>query len=572
MAMKQQILKYACLVALACLIVLMGQARVINIDVDRIKGDLTMQLRDQCSRAGYNDTVVMNFGKGTYTIVGTIRLQCHTVIKGAGSDLSTILLDKGSDRSGFKAFTDDTYFRITGTLKNPISVSISDISFKLKEHKGIWWGEKGKELERYAVKVHHADPVTINNVDSYMADAQITNFDLHVCSNVTVTNCNLTNYNNSLTGGCLWIRGEMHNINIRDNKFYKYGKDETLGIFDRLVDNTSKYIRGKAKRTNIIVENNEFHYGDYKGSNKKDPEAYCGMLFTLMTDHKQSSDKCLTSNFHLRGNKFYISDVTTRCMYIGFDPADEHHDIYIEDNEIVNSDIGRDYAYYHKDIEIHDLSSCGDTIRVNGNKVRNRALVLNSSGNTGYMFMQTRGGIVRADGNQIVNEVTTNRKNSKPYGVQLVWCQEEGGNLTLTNNVCKGLAFVAYVGGGDGTPLFTLNARNNYFEGDTRIYSHKVKEMHLNFTGNTFVSSNATFFLQEFPPRGQVVFNYNDVTITPGRGQFMSHWGKNDTRSMRFDLLEIKGNKFKGVNSEKDLLRNITNVRKRKVSSNSINR
>ena len=138
--------------------------------------------------------------------------------------------------------------------------------------------------------------------------------------------------------------------------------------------------------------------------------------------------------------------------------------------------------------------------------------------------------------------------------------------------MCKGLAFVAYVGGGDGTPLFTLNARNNYFEGDTRIYSHKVKEMHLNFTGNTFKSSNATFFLQEFPPRGQVVFNYNDVTVTPGRGQFMSHWGKNDTRSMRFDLLEIKGNKFKGVNSEKDLLRNITNVRKRKVSSNSINR
>ena len=41
---------------------------------------------------------------------------------------------------------------------------------------------------------------------------------------------------------------------------------------------------------------------------------------------------------------------------------------------------------------------------------------------------------------------------------------------------------------------------------------------------------------------------------------------------MRFDQLEIKGNKFKGVNSEKDLLRNITNVRKRKVSSNTISR
>jgi len=564
--------QYCLVIVLVCLVALTGQAKTYRFDVTNTRGDLTRELRDKCGKAGYNDTVVLNFGSGTYTVSGTIRLKCHTVIKGAGRDLTTIMLDNGNDSQGFKAFTDDTYFRITGTLKNTISVSISDLTFRLKEHKGLWWGEKGKEIERYAVKVYHANPVDIHDLDSYMADAQITNFDLHVCSNVTVTNCNMTNYNNSETGGCLWIRGEMHNILIKGNKFYKYGKDETVGIFDRVVDNTKGYIRGKASRSNIIVEDNEFYYGDYKGTNKKDPESNCGMLFTLMTDHKKSADKCLTRDFHLRNNKFHISDVTTRCMYIGFDPADEHHDIFIENNEIVNNDIGRDYSYYHKDIEVHDLSSCGDTIHIKGNKVRNRALVLNSSGNTGYMFMQTRGGIVRADGNQIVNEVTTNRKNGKPYGVQLVWCQEEGGNLTLTNNVCKGLAFVAYVGGGDGTPLFTLKAHNNYFEGDTRIYSHKVKEMHLNFTGNTFKSSNATFFLQEFPPRGQVVFNYNDVTITPGRGQFMSHWGKNDTRSMRFDLLEIKGNKFKGVNSEKEMLRNITNVRKRKVSSNSINR
>ena len=96
--------------------------------------------------------------------------------------------------------------------------------------------------------------------------------------------------------------------------------------------------------------------------------------------------------------------------------------------------------------------------------------------------------------------------------------------------------------------------------------------MNLEFTGNTFMSNSPSFFLQEFAPRGTVVFNYNDVTVTTGGGQLMTHWGSNDTRSMRFERLEMKGNKFKGVKNESDLLRNVTNVRKRKVSSNAISR
>ena len=566
--MKKAI-QIACLMVIA-LTSLGGHARNIYIEVNNVRDDLTSQLREQCARATYNDTVTLNFGKGTFTVSGTVVFKCHVVIKGQGAANTTILLDNGKDRTGFKAFTDDTYFKVYGTLKQPVSLEMRDLTMRLKDHKGIWWPDKG--VERYAVKIYHGNRVDIHDVDSYMADANITNFNMHVCSNVTVTRCNITNYNNGNTGGCLWIRGEMHNIRVVDNKFYKYGKDETLGIFDRVVDNTTKYVRGKASRTDIFVENNEFYYGEYKGKNKKDPEANCGMLFSLMTDHKMSQDCCYTRNFHMRNNKFYISDVTTRCMYIGFDPADRHEQIYIENNEIINSDIGRDYRFYHKDIEVHDLSSCGDTIYVVGNTVKNRALVLNNSGTTGYMFMQTRGGIVKVDNNKIVNEVTRNRLDGKYYGMQLVWCQYEGGDVTLTNNVCKGLAYVAYVGGGEGPPLFTLKARNNYFEGDTRIYSHKIKEMNLDFTSNTFKSNNMNFFLCEFASKGSVVFNSNDVTVSSGDGQFMTHWGKNNTNSMKFNRLEVRNNIFRGVNSERDMFKNVTKVKKRVVNSNTYSR
>lgn len=565
----KQLKIYTCLVSLLSLTAMMCQAKTIRIDASAIKHDLTQTLRDQCGKATYKDTVVLTFGPGTYTVTGTIRFQCHTIIKGAGRDRTTVILDKVNDRPGFKSFTDDTYFRITGTLKNSISVDISDLTFKLKEHKGIWWDGEA----RHAVKIYHANKVNIHEFDSYMENAVITNIDMRVCSNVTVTNCIISNYNNCNDGGCLWIRGEMHNILVKGNIFYKYGKDETLGIYDRVVDVTDGYVRGKAVRTNIIVEDNEFHYGEYKGKgNKKDPEANCGMIFTLMTDHKKSKDCCTTRNFHMRNNKFYINDVTTRCMYIGFDPADVHEDIYVENNRIINGDIGRDYRYYHHDFEIHDLSSCGDPIHITGNSVTNKNLTLNTRDETGYSFMQLRGGVVDVEGNNIVNQVKTNTKNGKPYGMQLVWCSTEGGTANLRNNVCKGLQCVATIGGGDGTKLFTLNAMGNQFEGDTRVYSHKIKELHVNFTGNTFKSSNMNFFLSEFAPKGTVVFNNNHVTVDSGDGQFMTHWGKGSTHSMRFNKLEVKDNIFNGVRSEQDLFKNVTNVGKRTVRSNTIKR
>lgn len=565
----KQIARYTSLIILVALTALVSQARTININASSYRNDLTMQLREACARATYSDTVVINFDKGTYTIDGTVSIKSHVIIKGAGRELSTIILDKGSDRPGFKAFTDDAFFKIYGTKKNSISVNISDITFRLKDHKGIWWDGKGTEF--YAFKAHHADPVVIRDVDSYMQDAKITNFDLQVCSNVTVTGCTLSNYNNSDTGGNLWLRGEMHNILVKDNKFYKYGKDEALAVFDRLVDHSKSYTRGVANRTDIFIQDNEFYYGGYPGKTK-DESAVNRMIVSLFTDHSKSADRCTTRNYHLSGNKFYINDLNMRCIYVSFDPADYHEDIYIENNQIFNSAIQSKEKYYRQDIEVNDLSNCGDTIHINGNIVNNKNLVMNGYDTEGYCFLLMQGGNVSMRANRITNEATVNPKNGKATGVQVVWCGAEGGTVTMRDNVCKGIKCVAYVGAGNGTELFTLNASNNYFAGDTRVYCHKINELNLNFINNTFKSDNMNFFLVEFAPKGSVVFNYNNVTVADGDGQFMTHWGKNSTNSMRFDKLELKGNVFKGVKSESDMLRNVTNVKKRKVSSNRISR
>ena len=412
--------------------------------------------------------------------------------------------------------------------------------------------------------------MNITRVNSYIDNAISTNFDLHVYSNVNITDCDITNYNNSDGGGCLWLRGEAHNVNIKRNKFTKYGKDEVMAIYDRLVDNSKKYVRGKASRSDIFIEDNEFVYGGYNGKDKN-PDATCGMIFSLFTDHKKSEDRCLTTNFHLRGNKFYVNDVTTRCMYIGFDPADEHRDIYIENNEIVHNQPKNDVPYYYCDIEVHDLSASSDVIHINGNSLKNNHAIMNKYGTTGYAFLVTRGGHVSMADNSIVNYATRNA-SGKPYGIELVWHKSDGNNsdVTMTGNVCKGLDCVAHVGAWQLAEGFSLNASNNYFSGITRVNCESIKKLDLDFTGNTFNSTSETFFLEGFGQKGNVVFNSNVVTISNGRGQFLTR--SHGSSGGRIDKLEVQNNVFKGVKSESDMLKNVTNVGKRKVKSNRSSR
>ena len=59
------ILKYFAAVMVMCVTVFTGQAKTIDVNVSKVEGDLPMQLRKYCAQATYNDTVILNFGKGT---------------------------------------------------------------------------------------------------------------------------------------------------------------------------------------------------------------------------------------------------------------------------------------------------------------------------------------------------------------------------------------------------------------------------------------------------------------------------------------------------------------------------
>ena len=565
----KQLRKYSCLVMLACMTVISAHARTYTIDVTTPKGNLTEYLREKCKTATRDDLIELNFGKGEFTIEGTVEFKCSAVIKGAGRDQTTIVLNNGKNKNGFKAFTDDTFLMFHGSVKQPISVKFSDISIRLKEHKGIWWNESDLSAAKFAVKIYHANLVDIRRVDSYMSNAIITNFDMRVCSNVTVEDCIISNFNNCSAGGNLWVRGEQHNINIKNNIFYKYGNDELIGVYGNMTDAT-RNIKDNASRTDIFIEDNEIYYG-YDGKDK-DPSVANHTLITLQTGDNQDKLVITTRNFHVRNNKIFINDECRRSFLLLLSKSDHHRGIFFENNEIVHSDLHSSNKYYMHDIDIRDHSVGQDSIYVINNTITSKNSVLNIYNTIGYSFLLLRGGNVSMRGNKIVSTATTDPYTGKDSGVQLVWCAEEGGTVTMCNNVCKGVKCIATVGSGNGTKQFKLNAFNNYFTGDTRVYCHKVERLDLNFSNNTLLSNSQNFFLQEFATKGTVIFNNNDVTVSSGDGRFMTHWSDVSTNSMKFEQLEVKNNVFRGVKSEQDMFKKITNVKKRNIRSNSYRR
>lgn len=537
-------------------------ARTQEVIVSKLKGELTACLRGIFKGLNNSDMVVINFDKpGNYVLKGTVECNSNIEIKGVGSKEVTIVLDKGSDTDGFKAFTDDTFIKAAGTRERPITVSIHDVAINLKQHKGIWW----ENAAMFGVKIYHANKVDIQHVNSYADNAIFTNFDLRVCSNITFKNCNITNYNNCMAGGNLWIRGEACNVDIADNTFRKYGNDEVLAFFEATADaHTGR--QDIVKRENILVSDNQFIYEAAKGIE-------CHNLFNDVLvsyfsfdgNHAEGAG-CNNKNVMFTNNKFEINALCRVTLSVGFSENDTQENVAIVTNVFENCPENTKEKYYHLDILVKDKSKKRNPVYFCANTINNHMPVVNSYGATGNTIAMLRGGHIQMEGNIINDYAPSSPLTNETLGTTLLWCGEQGGKATLLNNEATGMKMLAAVSEGAGIDSFTINAYDNRFEGDTRIYCNNVRRLYLRFNRNTFMSSDMNFFLQEFATEGALVFKNNEVHAK--NGQLMTHWSSTPTSAMRFHTLEVTGNTFYGTNGEKDVLRNITNVKHRDVSGN----
>jgi len=546
--------------ALVATVALAAGARTVTVSMSSIKSNLTTELRKVAKQLTYNDTAILDFDQaGEYTLNGTVEFKCNVTMQGLGASKTVLVLNKGTKTKSFWPFTDDCFISIYGSTTHSVTVSITNLGIKLKDHSGIWW----EGDEKYALKIYHGNNVVISNVTSEMANAAITNFDLRVCSNVNIHDCTIANYNNCSTGGNIWVRGNCSNITIKNNKIYKYGNDEAVAFISKTVD-AYKNINGNIQRNNIQVTDNEFYY---QHKDKTTNGMFNDMLFSLLAGYAEQSYQCKTTNLQIARNKFVINDLCKRVLYFYFDEYSSNSGIIVSDNQIISNRINSSEQFYRNDVDMTDLSSRQDVITFKNNTVTNNHVIMTPYGSSGYTFISLNGGKALLQSNHITSKVTTDSRTGKTAGINLIGCGAKGGTVTLKDNICTGLSKLANIEAGEGVKQFTINATGNTFKGDTRIYCNNLTQLDLNFTGNTFESDNMNFFLQEFASKGSLVFNNNNVTVKSGKGQLMTHWSKSKTG--KFTTLEVQGNTFKGVSNQSDLLRNMTNVSKRSIQSNT---
>lgn len=543
-------------------------ARNVAIDLSPYEGkDVTLMLRNHLSGLNASDQATITLGKkGKYYISGTVEAKCNITMKGVGKK-SQFVLCNGADTNGFKAFTDDTFFAFIGTLQTPITVNINNLSINLQEHKGLWWIKKndGVRTEKFAVKIYHAKKVDVTKVSSLLKNAECTNFNLRVCSNVIFRDCVLENYNNCTTGGILWIEGSTNNVYITRNVFNKYGNDEALGFYGDNVSILNSVVnRGSAPKSNIHVTNNVFNYG-YSGKDKLD--VMNDVLISVFSNGYENGNACTIEDVTFADNDLNITDPMRITMQLKFDEGDSHKSIAVCGNKFVNeANHSNHKRFYKTDIKILDSSNYHSMapIEIYDNKFVSKGCLLNNWGSTGLSHIQMDGGNVNFSKNIINDEQAAQDKKGG-----IITYVTRNSTISLNGNLATGLGMVACVSTNNVIEDVTVNASGNTFEGVTTIYCDKVKCLNVCFDGNTIRSDNMNFFLQEFADEGSVVFKNNDVAVTRGNGQLMTHWAKNDVKKLRVHNLEVIGNTFVGVKNAHHMLANILNVDKKTISNNS---
>lgn len=543
-------------------------AKNVTINLSPYEGkDVTQMLRNHLCGLNASDQATITLGKkGTYYISGTVEAKCNIIMKGVGKN-SQFVLCNGADTNGYKAFTDDTFFAFIGSLQNPITVDISNLSINLQEHKGFWWIKKndGVRTEKFAVKIYHAKKVNVTKVNSLLKNAECTNFNLRICSNITFRDCVLENYNNCITGGILWIEGSTNNVNITHNVFNKYGNDEALGFYGDNVSILNGIIKkGSAPKCNIRVTNNVFNYG-YNGKDKSG--VMNDVLISIFSNGYENGNACTIEDVIFADNDLNISDPMRITMQLKFDEGDCHKNIAVCGNKFVNeTNHSNNQQFYKTDIKILDSSNYQNMapIEIHDNKFVNKECLLNNWGSTGLSHIQMDGGNVNFSNNIINDEQAAQDKKGG-----MITYVTRNSTISLNGNRATGLGMVACVNTNNVIGDVTVNASDNTFEGVTTIYSDKVKHLNVCFDGNTLRSANMNFFLQEFADEGDVVFKNNDVVVTGGNGQLMTHWANSDVTKLRFHTLEVTGNTFVGVKNAHDMLYNILNVGKKTVSNNT---
>lgn len=526
---------------------LISSARTVELKMSQCQKPLATAINKVTQSLKTSDTIILNFDKkGKYMFDRTVRARCNVEMKGLGENKTKLILAEGVDNSGKLLFSNDCYFYFEYPQKGAQgSVFIHDLGIEMQSHSKLWWPNRAMHL----FKITDANRVKIIRTKSSLHNAVITNFDLRSCSNVTIEKNEIINYNYSEGGGCVWSRGNQRNVTVKNNVFRKFGKDEAFAAWG--IEKTGNYVI-----ENVDVSNNVFYYGNYRNSDTKNSATMLLSLCHFRGEYVTDSHYDI-KNVSISNNDIYLDYPMRFVVMVKFDDLVSSSNINLCGNNIYKSlDCTKSMTREIVDFKVDDGSISNTGLLINDNTstcahIDSEKNVMNSN-----IFISLSQGKVKSSNNILNSE---NR-------LQFFYIGNNGGELTMNNNQVKGLYVLGSVKGGS-KPLekAVINAANNEFTGDTRIYCVKVNEMQLSFTHNVFNSSDYHFFLQEAALNTSLNFDGNTVNSLAGKGTMFANY---TGTAYKFKDVRVANNVFRGL-SKKELENSFVRVSKKNFSNNT---
>lgn len=553
--------RYLTIAVCVLLVALCSTAETRVIDVKPMgKASATDYLREQLRGIKGTDSVRIVFGKGDFYMDGNVDIICNAEVSGAGRKATRIFIQNSPNH------TDDCFLGFKARRPATTAVRLHDLSMKTEPHDGLWWTEP--EM-RYAVKICYAHSVTVERVDIEVDNAYIGNLDTRVCSNIVVRDCVLKNFNNCHAGGGLSVRGDTHNVLIEKNEFYKYGNDEMLSIFGYF-DETYSYkvsYPDTCYKTNIRVNKNKFFAGGYKGKNPTDTiidTYFTFLLYKIGDDHVVN----IADGFDFTDNEFHIDVPMHNLITVTFDKYTHHRGVRFSGNKVTYTKNAGQADSWYDDFCIRDTSIGSDSIYIHDNTFDVACDWESSWGDNNYSHLSMSGGNVSYYNNKFTDRGTVPAFSNRDYtGCNLVTFREEGGKVTLRNNTVKGLYLLARLSEASQVAPSRLDARDNYFEGNTRIHCGNAARLDLNMVNNTIRCRDGGFLLDTWAQTGTLSLLRNNISCAKPAGPLMVNWSGANPNDMTFERVEVVGNRFTNVDPSQ-LLNGIRHISHRIVGNN----
>lgn len=568
-----------------------------------------------------NDEIRIELSSGNYIMDHNILFHNYNVvIKGEGTDKTRLIIPRNMNCTG------NGWIGLEGQPCKEISVIITNLSIEYDDSlyaNGVLAEDSSFITRESAViKIKCLKSLLIRNVNITVHHLPTTCIDIHKGRNIEIRENLFANYNCCDTGGCIWLRGEMKNVIIEQNDFYKYGNDEVIAIFDHKYACTDESLN----RKNIGIRYNRFYCQNETGGFLSDQELEqtdwdgCIKRFISIITNQADGEEVIYSiinGIHIDCNEFYINAPMSYLITTAIDKYTVFKDITINNNIIqygcwtvdnitnVNGgltigdfNIVFDTQFDTEYIDVYDSNSIepviisGNTI-ICGSNMRERETP-ESPYEDKHICLDVNGAKVTFSHNYILcsrETYTTDEEHFAKKGINLIRCINKSCEIVFNDNHCEGLKQLAFLKGQAGTDdaIMRITGAGNFVQGDIRITQQlfcvdgtkneykSFTKSHLFLSDNDLICDYPIIFMNEFADSGTAMFTrnriYRDLSRVPSETNasgliFFSSLSEQESNisSMKLDCCDnifenlhfYNGNSLTSIYSD---LTRLTNIR-----------